>query len=285
LPTGRVAALLVMAVAAVSSSAVLVRYAEVPAVSLAFWRTFAGAVVLAGPAAASGARPARHQRLVLGAAGAALGLHFATWLASLELTSVAASVTLVTTAPLFLVAASVVAGARPPGRTWIAIALAMVGTATIAGGDALVGGEALAGDALALVGAAAMAGYLAAGSRLRAALPTVACAAWTYAGAAAVLLVTAVATGTPLWGYDPGSWLAIAAMVAGPQLAGHTVLNRLLPELGAVTVSMSLLTEPVLAGLWVWLLLGEVPPVAAVLGGPLVVAGLALQFRSAALPP
>ena len=272
--------LLLVALTAVSSSAVLVRYTEVPAVALAFWRTAGGALVLLGPALAGGRRPTSRQRWALALAGLALGLHFITWLASLELTSVAASVTLVATAPLFVALAGLVTGRRPSRRTWLALALALAGTAVIAGGDALVGGQALVGDALAVVGAVTVAAYLVVGSRLRASLPTTAYAAWTYLGAAVAVAGVALVGRVPLWGYDTGSWLVIGAMIVGPQLAGHTVLNRLLPELGSVTVSLSLLTEPVVASLLVWVLLAEAPPLLAVIGAPLVLLGLVLQLRS-----
>jgi drug/metabolite transporter (DMT)-like permease len=91
-----------VAVVSISSSAALVRWAEVSPIALSFWRTAGGALVLAVPAAASRQRPVGTQRLLVVVAGAALALHFASWLASLELTSVAASVTLVSYAPLLI---------------------------------------------------------------------------------------------------------------------------------------------------------------------------------------
>lgn len=270
--------LLAVAIAAVSSSAVLVRYAEVSAIGLAFWRTAGGALVLAAPALASTERPERHHAGLLVVAGTALGVHFAVWLASLELTSVAASVTLVTTAPLMIAIGQLVTGHRPPTRTWLAIGFAICGTAVIAGADLGSGRDAILGDVLALAGAAAMAVYLSAGNRLRSTLSTATYAAATYAIAALVLAVAAAATATPLWGYSSGTWWAIGGMIVGPQLLGHTMLNLLLRELGSVTVSVSLLAEPLVASVFVLILFAELPPLAAVVGAPLVVAGLMLQI-------
>ena len=281
-------ALVVLAILAVSSSAVLVRWADAPAEALAFWRTAGGAVILAPAAARASSRPGGGQRAAVAVAGLALAVHFSTWLASLELTSVAASVTLVTTAPLMIAIGGVVVGRRPPTRTWLAIVVAMVGVAVIAGGDTTTGpggqtrSDALLGDGLALTGAAAMAVYLVAGDRARDTLSTAAYAARAYAVAAVALALYTTVAGIPLWGYDRTTWLTIGAMILGPQLAGHTVLNLLLERLGSVTVSTLLLAEPVGAGLLVWLLLGEVPPLAAWIGAPLVLGAVAIQLRTAA---
>jgi drug/metabolite transporter (DMT)-like permease len=280
--------LVVVAVLAVSSSAALVRWADAPPEALAFWRTLGGAVLLAPAARRSPTRPDRRQWAAIGVAGAALAVHFSTWLASLELTSVAASVTLVTTVPLLLAIGWAIAGRRPPARTWLAIAVAFVGVAiiTLGGPDEAtsggVGSRPALGNALALVGAAAMAVYLVAGDRVRAGLSTSAYAARAYAVAAVLLALYAPIAGIELWGYDRQTWLAIGGMVIGPQLAGHTILNLLLERLGSVTVSTLLLAEPVGAGLLVWLAFGEVPPPAAWIGAPLVLGAVALQLRTVA---
>jgi drug/metabolite transporter (DMT)-like permease len=273
--------LLVVAVVAISSSAVLVRWADASPVALAFWRTAGGAAVLALPSWRLGDRPRPDQWGWLAVAGVALALHFATWLASLELTSVAASVTLVSTAPVVIAVHLLVTGRSPTPVTWVAIALALAGTLIITGGDlGSAGRDALIGDGLALVAAAAMAVYLTVGQRLRAELSTATYASRTYAVAAASLVPVIGLAGIGLTGYERATWAAIGAMIIGPQLAGHTALNSLLRRLGSVTVSLALLIEPVGASLLAWLLLDELPPAAAVLGGPIVLAALALQLTA-----
>lgn len=279
--------LLAVAVLAISSSAVMVRWAEASAVALAFWRTVGGSIVLAPFAARSASGSAvRHPWFVLGA-GVALAVHFASWLASLEMTSIAASVTLVSTAPLFVALLQwAFGGTRPPRRTWLAIAITIVGVGIITGGDRSIGstgtsGEELAGNLLALLGAVSMAVYLVLGQRARAELGATDYAARTYAVAAVTLLPVALVTQASLLGFDSQTWLVILAMILGPQLAGHTVLNALLRRLGSLTVSLALLAEPVGASLLAWLFLDEAPPAVAWIGGPIVLAGLATHLLSA----
>lgn len=278
--------LLLLAVMAISSSAVLTRWATAPALALAFWRTAGGAVVLGAGAVRAGHRPTGRQPVLLVAAGSALAVHFASWLESIERTSVASSVTLVATAPIFVTLwrskRSARAQGRPTGRTWMALAITVVGAVVLTGGDLLDDPGRLDGDLLALLGAVAMAVYLLIGESLREELPTALYAAPTYAVAAVGLLGAALASGTPLTGFDQKTWLAIGLMTIGPQLAGHTVLNFLLERLGSITVALALLAEPIGASLLAWLALGESPPTAAWLGAPLVLWGLVLQITSRA---
>ncbi|MEZ5225348.1 MAG: DMT family transporter [Acidimicrobiales bacterium] len=170
LPDRRSLALLGVAIMAIASSAVLVRWAEAPAIALAFWRTLGGSLVLATRRrpADTRPRPSRATTLAIVGAGLALAVHFSSWLASLEMTSVAASVTLVSTAPIGVALLQWGAGGdRPDRRNWLVIAVTLLGVAVIAGGDIGTSSDELAGDALALLGAVAMAVYLVLGGRAR----------------------------------------------------------------------------------------------------------------------
>jgi drug/metabolite transporter (DMT)-like permease len=270
-----VAAWMAVGITAISTSPILVRVAALPALSLAFWRCLAGALLLA-PFVARRWDAVRAEAARLVAAGVFLGVHFALWNASLALTSVAASTTLVSCSPLFVGLGGRLLGEPPSRRAWLGIALAVAGAAVIGLGDARidVGGRALLGDALAFAGSAAIAGYLLLGRVARRRLPVSTYAASVYGVAAAVLLPACLLTGAALGGYRAGSWLALAAIVAGPQLLGHTVFNGLLASVSATVVAVAILAEPVVATALAWLLLHELPAVAFWLGAPLVLAGV-----------
>lgn len=274
--------LLGVAVCSIASSAVLVEYATASSVALAFWRCLGGSLILApaGFASQAGLRSlADHGRLIT-VAGAALGIHFSTWLASLERTSTAASVTLVSTAPLFVVVGNWLIGRRPTRRLVWAVLIATAGAAVLGLGDLLEDPGSLDGDGLALIGAIAMAVYLVTGAHLRTRLGTAGYAGPVYLVAALTMVPVAVLGDRALTGFDRTTWLAIGGMIVGPQLGGHTVLNLLLGRLDSVVVSLILLSEPVAASALTWLFFEEVPPAWTWLGTPVVMAGLAVAITS-----
>jgi drug/metabolite transporter (DMT)-like permease len=265
----------------ISTSPILIRVAAMPALAMAFWRCLIGSAVLA-PFAPRGRleRLSRSDLLRLAASGVFLAAHFALWNASLGLTTVAAATTLVSCAPLFVGLGSVFLGEPPGGRAWAGIVLATAGAVVIGVGDAgglggaPPGGNALLGDVLAFAGALAMAAYLLLGRVARQRLPVSTYAASVYGVAAVVLLPACLLTGSSLAGYPAASWLALAGVVAGPQLLGHTVFNALLATVSATVVAVVLLLEPVVATLLAWWLLDELPGPSLWAGGAMVLAGV-----------
>jgi drug/metabolite transporter (DMT)-like permease len=279
-------------VTAISTSPILIRVAALPALALAFWRCAAGAAVLApfalrgrGVPGGSSFAPrgsytgplTRRDLLQLAASGVFLAAHFALWNASLALTTVGAATTLVSSAPLFVGLGSVFLG-EPPGRlAWAGIVLATVGVVVIGAGDAAgfgAGPDALTGDLLAFAGALAMAAYLLLGRVARRRLPVSTYAASVYGVAAAVLLPACLLTSSELGGYPAASWLALAGVVAGPQLLGHTVFNGLLAAVSASVVAVVMLLEPVIATALAWWLFSELPGPSFWAGAPMVLAGV-----------
>lgn len=272
---------LAVAVTAIASSAILVRWADAPAVAIAAWRTLIGAAVLVPWAAPPGPsdRPAHLGRSLL-VAGVAMAVHFGTWLTSLDHTTVAASVTIVTSAPLWVALWLWLRG-HPVGRRSAAgIGLALAGLAVIGGADLIAGADRWFGDLLALIGAFAMAFYLLRATELRRHLSTAQVVAPVYGTAAVVLFVVAALRGDAITGHDGLAWFAIVLMVAGPQLLGHTMLSRLVATLGPVTVSLALVAEPVGSTVLAWLFLDETPELTTWFGMPLVLAGLWLHLSS-----
>jgi drug/metabolite transporter (DMT)-like permease len=280
-PPRRVRAGLALGVLSVSWAAILVRLADAPALAIASWR-----LVLAGAAALAFALLRRRGELaaldrralaLLGGAGLALSLHFATWISSLRLTSVASSVALVTTQPVWVALLSrALLRERIAPRVTGGIALAVAGGAAMAGGDLALGARALAGDALALAGAVAAALYFVAGRRVRSRLSLGAYVGVVYPAAALGLLALALAAGTPLTGYGPRTWLALALLALVPQLVGHSLLNWSLRWLSGTFVAVTILAEPVMSTVLAIPVLGERPSAAQIAGGLVLLAGVVL---------
>ncbi len=282
------AAALVIAVAAVSWAAILVRLCDAPSLGIAFWRLLIATVVLLpwGMRRARGGRVAPRTWGLAAVAGALLAVHFASWIASLSYTSVASSVLLVAMQPVFTGALGpALLGERPRVRAVVAILLAVAGTAVVAGGDLRLGSDALLGDGLALLGALTAALYLMIGRGVRDRIGFGPYLSTVYAAATGVLLAMAATAGTRLAGYPARTWLWLVLLAAGPHLLGHGLLNWSVRRIRALTVNLAVLGEPILATLYAAALFGEVPPAPFWPGAGLILAGIALAAREEGRSP
>lgn len=288
-PTAIVA--LVVSVAAVSSSAILIRLCRAEPLAIAQWRmVFAAALVVpwASWCARRAAVPAgpwrRGDRLLAVLSGLLLAAHFACWIASLRYTTVASSVVLVATQPVFVaLCAPVVLRERVGGRTWLAVAATVAGVALLARADAAAAapGEGvalarrLAGDGLAILGAATGAGYVLIGRRSRATVPFPRYLATVYAVAAIALTVSA-STVHGFASYDLSSrtWFLLALLAIGPGVLGHGLMNWSVRRLAATTVTLAWLGEPVLATVYAAVWLDERPAPGFGFGAALLIGGV-----------
>jgi drug/metabolite transporter (DMT)-like permease len=286
LPPGLV---LFVAVAAFSWAGPLVRFTDASALAVSAWRllfsvAFIALVLAARRGGIAGAlRRARLDRgewALAVASGLLLAAHFWSWIASLDHTTIASSVVLVSTQPFFVAVLSVLfLGERPVRREWLGIAIAVAGAGAIGWGDLALGPGALFGDFLALAAALLAAGYYIIGRRLRRKLDL-----WTYVGvvygvAAAVLSVAILLTpAVSLTGYARADWLVFLALAAGPMMLGHTGVNYALRYIPAYIANLAVLGEPVGAILLAWLLpaIREVPPLQTLVGGALILLGIAI---------
>lgn len=222
--------------------------------------------------------------LLAAAAGVFLALHFATWIASLEYTSVASSVALVTTNPIWIGIASWLAfRERLSGSILLGIMLAMAGGAVIFladAGEGATGRSPVLGNALALAGSLAIGGYLLIGRGLRRAISLIPYIAVVYGAAALCLLVIAAVAGAPLSGFSTSTWLMLFALAVGPQVLGHSSLNWALRYLSATVVAVAILGEPIGSTLLAWTLLDEAIGWAKLAGMALLLAGVFLAARA-----
>jgi drug/metabolite transporter (DMT)-like permease len=268
-------------VLAVSAAAIFIRFADAPALAVAFWRNALGVLVLLPLALYWREAFPRGRALFYGvASGAALGVHFGFWISSLDYTSVAASVVLVCTQPVFVaILAYLVFGERTSPLSFLGILVALVGTAVIAS-DGSVGSATFFGNTLALIGAVMVAVYVLIGRSLRTTgVGVLPYSIVVYASASATLAPAALYAGAPLWGYSGETWFWLFAIMLGPQILGHTILNWALKYVDASIISGTILAEPVVSALLAWLVLSERPGLATVLGGVVVLVGLYLLLR------
>ena len=275
-------------IAAVSSASVFIRYAQAdaPSLTIAAYR-LALATLFLLPLACL-----RHRRELSGlkasdwcwalAAGVFLAIHFGTWITSLAYTSVASSVVLVSTSPLWVALAAWLFLREPLTPSLLTgLLLALSGGAVISFAErgSRLSSNPLLGNALALCGALAVSGYWLIGRRLRRHMSLIPYVTLVYGFAALALLAAAMLLHQPLTGFKTATygWFLLLALV--PQLLGHSAFNWSLAHLSAAYVAIATLGEPVGAAILAFIFLAEVPSLLKIAAAMLILAGILLALR------
>lgn len=283
-------AVLGIGLTAISFGAVLARLAQAEGVSslaVATWRLGLAAIIITPVALMQSHRDlvrlSGRQMLMAVAAGFFLALHFATWISSLEYTSVASSTALVTTNPLWIGIASFVLFRERPSLMMVGgIALSLAGSLFIFWSDsqtAAVGSNPMLGNMLALVGSWCFSAYLLIGRRLRAGLGLSAYIWLAYGAAGLFLLGASGIGGVSLFAHSNVAWLVLLGMALGPQLLGHTSYNWSLRYVSATFIAVVTLGEPVGSALLAFIVFGEGFAPLQFVGFSLLLAGIYLAAR------
>jgi drug/metabolite transporter (DMT)-like permease len=277
-------------IVAISFAAIFIKFCDdVPAIMIAAYRLTIASLILLGIAAAKGFRLSslkKREVLLCALGGFFLALHFSLWISSLKYTTVASSVVLVTTNPIFVGALSyLLFKERQPFELLAGIVLSFAGSVILALGDSGLQGMSiknpayLLGDILALLGAVMASSYWLVGSRLREKMDVMTYSTLVYSFSAIFLLIFSVAAGLPFTGYKTSSYLYMALLAVIPQLVGHTIINWALKHLRTSLVAISILGEPIGASILAYFLFYEKIKPAQTVGFILIVLAILIASR------
>ena len=276
--------LLFLAVSMVSSASILIRYSESHPLAIVFWRTMYGSIVMAivglfkGDLSAYRSVDVKQNKIWFVLIGIALSLHFSTWFTSLFLTTVAASVVLVDSAPIFTAVLSTFVLKEPLSkRSWAGIIIAITGAVFLAWGDFGTSGSlALLGDLLALCGAFFLALYFLGGRRFAKGIPNSVYTSIVYLVAAVVTLGICVVMGVDVFIFEPREVAIFIALAIFPTALGHSVNNYLLTIVPAYVISAAVLGEPIGATILAIIFLNEIPSPTTFIGFFIIILGIAI---------
>lgn len=265
-------------VVAVSMSGPLMAAMVVPPLAIAFWRNGFATVSLA-PTAMTRGRPelasmGRRRLILVAGSGLALAFHFATWITSLTLTSVASATAIVCLQVAWVAVWQLTRGERFNRGVVLGLALAFAGVLVVSGVDFTLSPEALLGDGLALVGGMAAAAYTVIGSRARRSVSTTTYTFVCYGTCALILAVACLVSGQDLGGYPARQWGLLVLVTLTAQLLGHSVFNHLLATTGPMLVSLALLLEVPGAALLAAWFLHQTSPAGVLVGLAVIVSGM-----------
>jgi drug/metabolite transporter (DMT)-like permease len=293
---------ILIAILSVSTASIFIRFAQndgVPSLVIAALRLTFATLILAPIVLTRHREELKHltlkEILPSAFAGIFLALHFATWISSLEYTSVASSVVFVSTGPLWVALLSPILLKEQLARTAIAgLVLSLLGGTIIGLSDACIWdaglscpalqdvlqGRAMFGNFLALAGAWMVTGYLIIGRKLRARISLVPYIFMVYGFGAVTLIVIMFASGSSPFGYAPKTYGWIFLLAALPQLIGHSTYNWALKYLSAALVAVTTLGEPIGSAILAFFILSETPTIATLTGGAFILTGIYLASKN-----
>lgn len=274
--------LLPIGVLAASTASIFIKLCDAPAIIIATYRmVFASLILLPYVLYKRGAMPwGRREVGWLILSGFFLSLHFAFWIGSLKYTSVASSVVLVTTYPIFVGIGSRLFLKEPMGLyLTFGIILSVLGSGLISYGDMTISREALMGDGLALLGALTASGYFLVGRKMRRNQDLLSYIFPVYSTAGFFLILFSLVSQKNFFGYSSTTYFFLLLLALIPQLIGHTTINWALKYLPASMVAITYLGEPVGSTLLAYFILREGLTPWKAFGGMLILAGILTALK------
>ncbi len=278
--------LLFIGILAISTASIFIKLCDASALTIAAYRMVISSLVLLPFAI--------HQKVWKGwsrdelgwliLSGILLVLHFVTWIASLRYTSVASSVVLVTTQPIFVgIGEWLLMKERMKSRLILGIALCGIGSGLIGYGDMTHSQGSLFGDVLAVLGAITASGYFLVGRKMRKKRDLISYIFPVYSTAGLLLVILVLLFQKPFFGYSSSTYLYLVLLAIVPQLIGHTTFNWALKYLSASLVVITILGEPVGSTILAYFILAEGLTVWKVLGGISIFCGILIALRNPAI--
>lgn len=278
--------MIVVGIFGISMSAIFVKYSTAPSAVTAAWRLL-WTVILMTPVVLGNSRVRRELMkidkklaLISAVSGVFLAVHFVVWFESLNHTSVASSTAIVCTEVIWVALGfCLLLKGRLSRQALAAIAVTVLGSVLIAFADSSTGGSRLYGDILSLIAAIAVAVYTLIGRVVRRGVSTTVYTYIVYFACAAMLLLMCYVQGQNLMGYGLSAPVVGLLLAVFSTILGHSIFSWCLKYFSPAFVSASKLCEPVAAAVMAGFLFGEIPVPLQLLGGALIIGGVAYYSR------
>jgi drug/metabolite transporter (DMT)-like permease len=225
----------------------------------------------------------RSTLLIMVGIGLVLAAHFALWITSLGLTSVASSVILVTAHPVLVGPIShFFLKERLSYINSIGITISVVGVVILVFGNYGLSAMTLEGNILAMLGGIAAGIYILGGRKIRKTVSVGSYAFVVYGVGTIALLFICLFFKAPVYGFSLESYGIILLMAVVAGIFGHTLYNWTLEHVRASLASVSLLGEPIGSTLLAFAIPGisQIPSQYTILGGGIILVGIYLTARN-----
>ncbi|HQO20271.1 MAG TPA: DMT family transporter [Acidobacteriota bacterium] len=271
--------LLFLGLLATSFPAILVRFADAPAITISFYRNIIAAGLIFPLIFLHKTKISdfRHMAIPVLTTSCFLALHFWTWNASLKMTSVASSLVIVATQPVWsAILGRMFLKENVSKRGWLSIFIALSGIAAIAMTDIGASAGSIRGDLLALAAAIFASLYLVMGRSVRDKIPILYWLFTVYFCASLILFIPLAISKAPMGGFTTTTWLMFFLMGLIPSAVGHSLLNYSVRFIEAYKAQLGLLLEPLVSSILAFAIFMEKPPAAFYPGALLALFGVVL---------
>ncbi|NOU71301.1 EamA family transporter [Paenibacillus sp. LMG 31458] len=279
--------LLLISILAVSISSIMIKFSDTPTSVAGMYRLFISVMILLAFVPWKMLRSVDMNKKdwsIVILAGLFLGLHFLFWMESLVYTSVASSMVILSLQPLFVMIGSYFLFKEQANLlTVFCLIVALFGSIIIAWGDNGISKEALIGDGLSLIGTFFVSAYLLAGQKVSRKLDANVYSIFVFFIGGIIMLIYNLLNNYSLIDYNSSEWTYFLLLAIIPTIFGQCIFNLLLKSIGATTVSVGIIGEPVLAIILAYLLLGETISLFQFLGGMMTLFGMGMYFWSKTL--
>lgn len=263
-----------------SLSSIIIRFSEAPALVISAYRMLFTSLMLLIPVMLYNRSEFKNitkkEYILCSVSGILLALHFATWISSIKMTTIANSTILVSCSPIFVALANYfIFKEKLKFKMALGISMSLTGTIIIAMGSS---GETLnnsmIGNILAFLGAIFVAGYLVLGGILRKKLSAGIYVFIVYCASTVVLFTMCIVTKTPLYPYSSKEFMLFIALAFFCSILGHTVYNYMVKYVSSTLISVSTLSEPIFASILAMLIFKEFPSLYTLIGGITIITGI-----------
>jgi len=263
-----------------SLSSIIIRFSEAPALVISAYRMLFTSLLLLIPVMLKSRSEFRNitkkEYMLCTVSGIFLALHFASWISSIKMTSIANSTILVSCSPIFVALANYFFTKEKLSRKMaVGISMSFAGTVIIATGS--LGDTAsnmMLGNTLAFLGAVFVAGYLVIGGVVRKNMSAGVYVFIVYSVSTAALFIMCLVSKTPIYPYLAKEFMLFAALAFFCSILGHTVYNYMVKYVSSTLISVSTLSEPIFASIMAIIIFKEIPSVHTVIGGSVIIAGI-----------
>ncbi|MCE7063765.1 DMT family transporter [Dyadobacter sp. CY326] len=267
---------------------VLVKWAPVSGITSAFYRMFFGLIFLI-PWILIKKKfvwPDKTLLLPIALCGVIFATDIAVWNLAIHYSNATQATILTNLSPVWVgIGAFLFLNDRPKASFWIGTFVAVAGMVVLIGPDAFKEMRLDRGFALAVISGILYASYMLVSKSVLNKIDIISFMTISMAVSSLFLLLVCLFFQEPLWNFDGTVWgvFVIEGLIC--QLVGWLTISYAVKKMDAKRVSLSLLSQAVVTGLLAWLFINEAITLRMVVGGIIVLAGIAITFQKNQIRP